>query len=232
MAYDHPLPTTLIPPTNICVPIYIPDDPDYIENFLGALRVLEGVGYWLPSAGWDLADSEVVVAQWRTRTITPLIEALAAGTPCGAAGGCMIGAIKIRRGTDLAVSAGTTAIDFAAPGSISESFQHEISAWSAVNPTRIENTSLDSWFGWAHGQVTFDSDGALGTRNPKIAKNGTEIALFHTSNSGASRSFACGTFVELEPGEYIEFQVTVSSSVTLEAGLGSMTFGLAVLGVV
>jgi hypothetical protein len=68
------LPSVLNPLGDICVQVTIPAHPDYIKLFLRAIRMLEVNRMYARDA--DLS-AKVVVEQWRNRTITPLIEALA-----------------------------------------------------------------------------------------------------------------------------------------------------------
>ncbi|KKM97296.1 hypothetical protein LCGC14_1169410, partial [marine sediment metagenome] len=67
MAYNHPLPTNLIPEGDICVPLYIPDDPDYIALLIRAVRLLELDRHYQKHAN---NEGEIVREQWRTRTVT------------------------------------------------------------------------------------------------------------------------------------------------------------------
>lgn len=83
MAFEHPLPNNLIPEGDICVPLFIPDDPDYIALLVKAVRMLELDNHYIRDAN---KSALTVRHQWRTRTVTPLTDALAKGIHCG---GCI-----------------------------------------------------------------------------------------------------------------------------------------------
>lgn len=76
--YGANLPAVLNPPGEICVEVYIPAHPDYIKLFLRAIRMLEVQRMYARDE--SMTGAKTVVEQWRNRTITPLIEALATGT--------------------------------------------------------------------------------------------------------------------------------------------------------
>lgn len=71
------LPSVLEPLGEICVEVKIPAHPDYVKLFVRAIRMLEVNRMYARDN--DLS-AKVVVEQWRNRTITPLIAALAEGT--------------------------------------------------------------------------------------------------------------------------------------------------------
>jgi hypothetical protein len=79
--FEHKLPAVLNPVGEICVEVTIPAHPDYIALFIRAVRMLETNRLYERD---EALSAKVVVDQWRQRTITPLIEALASGTGiCG-----------------------------------------------------------------------------------------------------------------------------------------------------
>lgn len=80
MAFEHTLPTNLRPAGDICVPLFIPDDPHYVALLVKAVRMLELDNHYVRDAG---KSALVVREQWRKRTVTPLIEALSKGIHCG-----------------------------------------------------------------------------------------------------------------------------------------------------
>jgi microcystin-dependent protein len=84
MVYEHRIPETLTPTGTITVPVSIPHDPMWVGLLLGALRELEQVDYYQRDTDYDNEGAKTVVAQWRDRTITPLIQAIADGETCGA----------------------------------------------------------------------------------------------------------------------------------------------------
>lgn len=85
--WSHKLPAVLNPVGDICVEITIPAHPDYVALFVRAVRMLEVNHVYERD---ELLSAKVVVDQWRNRTITPLIEALATGTGiCGVDGECL-----------------------------------------------------------------------------------------------------------------------------------------------
>jgi hypothetical protein len=80
MVYDHKIPSDLNPSGDIVVPLYIPHDPQWTSLLLGVLIQLEEVDRYQRDPNFDNENALIVVDQWRNRTITPLIEALANGT--------------------------------------------------------------------------------------------------------------------------------------------------------
>lgn len=75
--YEHPLPAILEPVGDICLQISIPAHPDYVALFIRAVRMLETNRLYVRD---DALSAKIVVDQWRQRTITPMIEALASAT--------------------------------------------------------------------------------------------------------------------------------------------------------
>jgi len=82
------LPQVWEPVGDTCVRVYIPNHPDYIKLFVRAIRMLEVQRmYARDETG---TGAKIVAGQWRDRTITPLIEALANSTgDCGVDGECL-----------------------------------------------------------------------------------------------------------------------------------------------
>ena len=78
--FEHNLPAVLIPDDDICVPVSIPNHPDYIKLFLRAVRMLETQRLYQRDE--TMTAAKTVAAQWRDRTVTPLIETLAQGLGC------------------------------------------------------------------------------------------------------------------------------------------------------
>lgn len=83
MVYDHRIPDDTNPTGDYCVPLYIPLDPQYTGLLLGALKTLEETEYYQRDPDYDDENAQIVVAQWRDRTMTPLIEAIATAQACG-----------------------------------------------------------------------------------------------------------------------------------------------------
>lgn len=82
------LPAVLNPVGDMCVEVHIPNHPDYIKLFVRAIRMLEVNRMY--ERDETMEGAKIVTAQWRDRTITPLIEALATGTGiCGVDGECL-----------------------------------------------------------------------------------------------------------------------------------------------
>lgn len=80
MPYEHNLPEVLNPSGDIVVPLYIPHDADYTALLLGVVRTLEEVDRYERDPNYDNENAQIVAGNWRDRTITPLIEAIASGT--------------------------------------------------------------------------------------------------------------------------------------------------------
>lgn len=79
MAYDHKLPEVVIPDGDVCIPVLLPNDPDYIALFLGVLRTLTLDKHYQRDPNFSALT---VRQQWQDRTITPLIETLTQGNTC------------------------------------------------------------------------------------------------------------------------------------------------------
>lgn len=80
--YQANLPAVWNPVGDTCVRVYVPNHPDYIKLFVRAIRMLEvNRMYERDETG---EGAKIVTAQWRDRTVTPLIEYLANSTgDCG-----------------------------------------------------------------------------------------------------------------------------------------------------
>lgn len=85
--WEANLPAVLEPVGDICVQVTIPAHPDYVKLFVRAVRMLEVNRNY---ARDENLSAKIVCAQWRDRTVNPLIEALATGTgSCGVDGECL-----------------------------------------------------------------------------------------------------------------------------------------------
>jgi len=86
--YGANLPAVLNPVGDTCVQVFIPNHPDYIKLFVRAIRMLEVQRNYARDE--TMTGAKIVTEQWRDRTITPLIEALANSTgSCGVDGECL-----------------------------------------------------------------------------------------------------------------------------------------------
>lgn len=83
MPFEHRIPDDITPTGDLTVPLIIPHDPQYIGLLLGALITLEEIEYYNRDPDYDNENAQIVAAQWRDRTITPLIEAIASAETCG-----------------------------------------------------------------------------------------------------------------------------------------------------
>lgn len=79
--YGHKLPAVLNPDGEISVCVQIPNHPDYVKLFVRAVRMLETNRVYERDSD-NGVSTNTVQAQWRERTITPLIQALADGIGC------------------------------------------------------------------------------------------------------------------------------------------------------
>jgi len=79
MPYEHNLPAVINPSGDIVVPLYIPHDADYTALLLGVLRTLEETERYERDPDYDDTSAQAVAGNWRDRTITPLIDAIANG---------------------------------------------------------------------------------------------------------------------------------------------------------
>lgn len=77
--WEHNIPAVPNPLGEICVQVYIPAHPDYVSLFIRAVRQLENNRIYQRDEE-NGAIVKVVQDQWRNRTVTPLIEALAQST--------------------------------------------------------------------------------------------------------------------------------------------------------
>lgn len=83
MPYEHRIPDVLEPTGDLIVPLIIPHDPQWSGLLLGVLRTLEETEYYNRDSNFDDENAKTVTAQWRDRTISPLIDAIANGETCG-----------------------------------------------------------------------------------------------------------------------------------------------------
>lgn len=74
------IPAVLQPEGTRCVPLYIPDDPDYITMLVEHIRLLGTLWQYDQSR---LEDARVVATEWLTRTWSPLLDAITGEIPCG-----------------------------------------------------------------------------------------------------------------------------------------------------
>jgi hypothetical protein len=87
--YQANLPAVLNPVGDICVEVTIPAHPDYVKLFVRAVRMLETNRMYARDDEFG-AKVKIITDNWRDRTVTPLIEALATGTGmCGVDGECL-----------------------------------------------------------------------------------------------------------------------------------------------
>lgn len=75
----HLIPDELEPVGDLIVPLCIPHHPDYSALLLSIIRQLEDADIYQRDLGSDDTSAQIVAAQFRDRTITPLIEAIATG---------------------------------------------------------------------------------------------------------------------------------------------------------
>lgn len=80
MAKGYKLPDNLTPDGDICIPVFVPDDYDYIMTFHKHIRRLTLDWTWQRD---DNYSANIVRQQWMNRTYAPLLDALMDGTPCG-----------------------------------------------------------------------------------------------------------------------------------------------------
>lgn len=78
----HNLPVNQNPEGDYCVTLFIPADSQFVALLVGALSVLENPEYYEKSIDFTDSGAKAVAAQWRDRTITPLIEALVNAQYC------------------------------------------------------------------------------------------------------------------------------------------------------
>jgi len=76
MAYDHSLPVTPEPESDIIVALFIPLDVTYARLVIGALRVLEDESYFERDTDGGNAGALAAADVFRNRLISPLIDSL------------------------------------------------------------------------------------------------------------------------------------------------------------
>jgi len=77
--YKHNIPSVLIPQDDICVPLHIPNHPDYVALVIRAIRLLT------LDRNYDRDENHsaiVVRQQWLNRTYQPLIDAIEKAVGC------------------------------------------------------------------------------------------------------------------------------------------------------
>jgi len=62
-----PLPSPVVPATNLCVQMIIPNDPLYVQAFRGVLADLGKYWTWHQVVGQDNSDAQVAAEMWRDR---------------------------------------------------------------------------------------------------------------------------------------------------------------------
>jgi len=78
--WEHNLPAVLEPDGTISVCVNIPNHPDYVALFVRAVRILETQRQYQRDE--TMEGAKIVAAQFRDKTVTPLIQALADGIGC------------------------------------------------------------------------------------------------------------------------------------------------------
>lgn len=81
--YDYRIPSDLIPNGDKCVPVLIPDNPEYVRIFTSHLRKLTLDMLYQRD---DDKSALVVREQFLTRTYVPFLDALTSGDGCGDGG--------------------------------------------------------------------------------------------------------------------------------------------------
>jgi len=184
MPYEHRLPTVLNPSGDYCVPLYIPLDPQYTALLLGALRTLEETERYERDPDYDDESAKIVVNQWRTRTITPLIEAIANGQACG---GSMLVHIERKNvgGTKTVTSTSKVILNDL---TIAHTFT------KAKAKIRLANLTLVTSNVNATGEAEIRVAGVVGTQSAKAVEhswnqqNLEAIAYFEGLNDGAPKN--------------------------------------------
>jgi len=78
----HKLPEILTPEGDYCVTLIIPADSDFVALLVGALNLLQDEEYYERDLDYGNTGALTVAAQWRDRTISPLIAALVDAELC------------------------------------------------------------------------------------------------------------------------------------------------------
>jgi PPE-repeat protein len=121
---QHRIPTNLTPTGDIIVPLVIPHDPQWTGLILGVLITLEETEYYQKDPDFDDENAKVVAAQWRDRTINPLIEAIASG----------LGVITMRKFTlqNVDIVANQTQLNNTAGTVVNSNFSHTFDHQNAI----------------------------------------------------------------------------------------------------
>lgn len=78
----HKVPDTLNPSADYCVSLIIPADSEFVALLVGALSLLQEESYYERDSDYGNSGAIAVAAQFRDRTLTPLIEALLTAENC------------------------------------------------------------------------------------------------------------------------------------------------------
>lgn len=209
MVSDHQLPEELNPVGDICVPLFIPAHPDYVALLLGALRVLESSDYY------EMDDNQgelTVGGQWRTRTITPLINALASEDGCGASGGSTM--IVDTKEYELTSSIAKT-------GTVWDNVDSDLAITTVLNGNGITQVAM-SFNSRQYGSVN------LHQGSWRIAVDNTIFGHAHIQNAadGASnyQTTVISTFKDLSAGSHtfsLQWKTTANTTylIVVEVGM-------------
>lgn len=81
MSYNHRLPDNLTPDGDTCVPIFLPDDPQWIASFISVVKLLHQDKRWVRDNVGGV-DTLTVRNRWKETTFKPLITTLSDGNGC------------------------------------------------------------------------------------------------------------------------------------------------------
>lgn len=179
----HPLPSPLIPVGDICYPLYIPDDDNYRNLVLGAIRALTEDDYYR-EVSYNLTDVQTVTEQWRTRTLTPLVQAISDNDGCGVSNMSIV-QYGVTRTTNQGLIAANSPNSIIWSGPTFDPLG--LGAFDAANPTRLNI--------YADGIVIITFNGQINCVNAitfavEIWRNGVEMLAKDFSGVAMNNHFS------------------------------------------
>lgn len=213
----HNLPDDLNPTGVLTVPLSIPNDSDWVELLIGAIRQLSTEDYYQLQ---DHRDSDIFAVNdiWRKVTIVPLIESLANLESCSGGGATVEKlAVSAVRTANFIINAGvSTPITFPSTKYDYGLFHNLLTANEFIVPSG--KAGIYTLFCGA-----IFSGATLGRRQIAIRKNGVAVAFEQISTAtiwGASLVYED----ELVAGDVVDMTLFSDATVTILAAIGSSCY--------
>lgn len=213
----HPLPSPLNPVGNVCYPLYIPDDDNYRNLLLGAIRTLTEDDYYR-EASYNLTDVQTVTDIWRNRTLVPFVQAMNDNEGCSGGSGLVAAQKTAQRTTDINFSQ-----------NLDVPIMWNAGDFDSTNNSRIyaDSTGL--------GIVTASAHIAtLSTANLQycfIRRNGTDtLSRSHVQAGVANGEYSVSWSGPIASGDYFELCVRASSNSKVSVLNSDAHLGVTVIG--